>query len=156
MSVIIKKFKTETAHIVRNAFTKRCQTLHGHSGLWELYVNGPISEETGMVIDFKALQPIKDLIDKFDHSTVLWSKEEETIKYFFLNNFSRILITNKNCTAENMARLVLKYSNEIIKENFGKEYSVVKVKLWETESGCAEATEYDENDIFSYEQLNLK
>ncbi len=156
MSTIIKKITTETAHIVRNAATKRCQTFHGHRYQWEIYVDGPIDPETGMVLDFKLLKPIKDFINKFDHSTVLWDKEDETIKYFFLNNFSRILIMRKNCTAENMARLALKYTNEIIKKEFGENYSVSKVRVWETETGCAESTEYDENDIFIFEQLNTK
>jgi len=155
MSVILKKYTTEMAHIVRNAYSQRCaNSIHGHSVNWEVYVEGPILESTGMVIDFKQLQSIKNFIDRFDHSTILWNDEKPEIISFFQNNFERVVTTIKNPTAENMARLVLRAANVIIASEFGDEYLVKEVRVWETVTGCGIATEYDDDDIIATEQLS--
>lgn len=157
MSVLIKKLKTETAHIVRNAYSERCQfCIHGHSYLWEIYISGHINEETGMILDFKLLKNIKLFVDKFDHSMVFWSKENTEIIDFFMKNFGRVLVMDKNPTAENMARLVLKHSNEIIQREFGEKFSVSEVRCWETDTGCGIATKYDYNDNFIKEKLEIE
>jgi len=144
---IVKRVTTETAHIVRNAFSVRCSmSVHGHKLLWEIVLTGPIDKTSGMIIDFKALKPIKDFIDKFDHATILWKDEQEHIKQFFLDNFDRVVITQKNPTAENMSRLVLKVSNNILHEQFGADYLIKEVRVWETDTGCAIADEFDEDD----------
>lgn len=146
---IIKKFKSETAHIVRNAFSKRCSfSVHGHQYLFEVGIEGPVQSD-GMVLDFKRLSPITTFIDLFDHSTILWQREKEEIKDFFKNNFNRVLIMEKNPTAENMVRLVAKFVSEWLK----KEYSFCSlsfVRIWETESGSARSSEFDEDDVFTF------
>ena len=54
---IIKKFRSETAHIVRNAFSKHCAfSIHGHSYIYEVGISGKVKDD-GMVLDFKRLLP---------------------------------------------------------------------------------------------------
>jgi 6-pyruvoyltetrahydropterin/6-carboxytetrahydropterin synthase len=149
MGLIQKKFTSETAHIVRNAVTKRCsENIHGHTFVWSVVIGGEINEETGMILDFKSLQPVKDFIDTFDHSTVFWNKEDTIIIEFFKANFKRVVITKKNPTAENMARLLLCFIDKWINSlNLKNSVYVDSVEIWETQNASATAFEYDENDV---------
>lgn len=111
-----------------------------------MYIEGNVNPNTGMVLDFKQLIPIKEFISCFDHATVFWSKEDPVIINFFKKNFKRVLVMKKNTTAENMAKLILKFTQEWLDINnfFCKAY---QVDVWETETGCAIANDFDEMDI---------
>jgi len=141
---IRKIFKTETAHIVRNAASLRCRyNIHGHSYIFEVFIEGPVNEKTGMVIDFTELKWIGKFIDQFDHATVFWSEEKPEIIVFFEEQFERVVIMKKNPTAENMASLVHKYVTDHITT---KDCYCSKVKVHETTTGCAIANNSNDND----------
>jgi len=144
---IIKTFKTETAHIVRNAVSDRCRfNVHGHSYKWEVTISGDVKEENGMVLDFIELKPIKEFIDQFDHAMVLWSKDQKEFIEFFLTNCQRVLIMKQNTTAENMAALIHKFTQNWLDTNHKGLYCT-SVRVHETETGCAEAISSNLNDI---------
>lgn len=147
---IIKSFKkTETAHIVRNAFSERCKfNFHGHAYFYEVALDGKV-QENGMVLDFKQLSPIKLFLDQFDHSSILWEEEKSCLKEMFIHEFDRVLIMKKNPTAENMCRLISKYISEWLAIRF-PECSLGYVRIWETENGSAQGNEFDEDDVFTY------
>jgi len=153
-SIIKKTYRSETAHRVLNAVSSRCKyNIHGHSYLWEINIEGTINQETGMVFDFKELQPIKDFIDKFDHAMVLWEKEDDEIKQFYLKHYSRIIIMKQNCTAENMAKVVYKFVSDWLQKINNIRYTnfyCTQVDVWETTTGCGVAVDYDENDVLIY------
>ncbi len=147
MTTISKQFVTETAHIVREAVSERCKyNLHGHSYRWEVAIEGPVAAN-GMVLDFKELQPVREFIDQFDHATVFWSVESVDVVKFFTKNFKRVLVMNKNCTAENMASLLHAYVSQWLEAKYTKKYSVSYIKVWETEKACAIATSHSEDDF---------
>lgn len=65
---IFTTFRLEASH--RLPFVSelhRCRRLHGHSYRVEVFVKGPVPDETGWVMDFadiaKAFQPILDQLD---------------------------------------------------------------------------------------------
>ena len=181
--MITKQFKTETAHRLKFSFSEGCRNLHGHSYLYEVSIEGPISEKDGMVIDFKRLQPIKDFIMMMDHTTVLWSGEENSIKSFFIDNFNRVLIMRKHPTAENMVRLIGKAVTEWLNQenivrvshlqetfpfryvNLTEEYKqkllasdtykLANVRIWETTTGSAQGNEFDKDDVFDFVSESL-
>lgn len=147
---ITKQFKSETAHIVRNAYSTRCAySVHGHSYIYEVTIEGDVDSKCGMVLDFKRLSPIKELIDQFDHSTILWSEETPEVKDFFIQHFERVIIMNKNPTAENMVRLFSKEITEWLTEVEGT-YTLESIRIWETSTGSAEGSEYDEDDTINF------
>jgi len=153
MATISKTYKTETAHIVRNAFSERCKfNVHGHSYKWVVHVKGHVNEKTGMVIDFGALKPIKDFIDQFDHAMVLWEKDDINFIQFFKDNTQRHIIMKKNTTAENMASLVYGFVEKWLVKKYLMHSNVYvqKVEVWETDTGRAIATSFDEDDIIVY------
>jgi len=159
---IIKKFKSETAHIVRNALSTRCAySIHGHSYIYEIGIKGNVSEKDGMVLDFKALTPIKNFIDMFDHTCILWSKESDEIKEFFINNFERVVIFNKNPTAENMVLVIAKYVVDFLKNVERNSCVLSHIRIWETDTGSALLTSFDnvcDDDciVFKSKQIELE
>ncbi|MHA1867132.1 MAG: 6-carboxytetrahydropterin synthase QueD [Candidatus Heimdallarchaeaceae archaeon] len=67
--LLTKIFTFEAAHFLPE-YKGKCKNLHGHTYTLEVTVEGPISGETGMVIDFKKLKEVveKEVIDKLDHT----------------------------------------------------------------------------------------
>jgi len=154
---ISKLFETETAHIVRGAYSKRCAyNIHGHSYRWVIFLSGKCQKD-GMIIDFGNLNFIKEFIDLFDHAIVFGEDEEKEILDFFKKKFDRIIVMKKNPTAENMARLVMKFVDEYF---LSKLIYCSKVEVFETRKGRAITSrnnfggEYDENDILVYKHDN--
>lgn len=161
-SQIVKLIETETAHIVRNAVSERCRfNIHGHSYKWEICIKGPINPETGMVLDFKELADIKAQIDKFDHATTFWSKEDPMIINFFKDSFHRVVVMEKNVTAENMARWAHKMTTDWLATNknpsamVAPTYTCAYVRVWETRTGSAWTDESDWQDtlVYCHEEL---
>lgn len=150
---IEKTFKTETAHVVRHAVSERCRyNVHGHSYLWEVVVQGAVNNITGMVLDFAELKPIKDFIDDFDHAMVLYKDEDPAILGFFCAEFQRVLVMQKNCTAENMARLVFRETQKFL-DTLARSLRVVCVRVRETTTGAAVATSCDAEDRILYSSI---
>lgn len=150
---IQKSFYTETAHIVRGAVSQRCKyNIHGHSYKWVVDIGSAVLNTTGMVMDFKQLKFIKQFIDKFDHSCVLWKEQNPDIIQFFKSNFKRVIIMTDNPTAQNMAILVFSALQEMIKEynQVNNTYIYVNtVTVWQTKDSCAKALYSRDN----YKQL---
>ena len=99
-----------------------CSNIHGHN--WELFVTveGEINEETGVVVDFKALSRImKELvISKVDHT------------YLNENDF----MEGKIPSVENFAIAIWNKLKPAIKEKYGVD--LCKIKLVETANHYAE------------------
>jgi len=152
--IIRKLYETETAHRVLNADSIRCsQGPHGHSYRWEIEIAGPVNPETGMLIDFGSLKPIKEMIDKFDHAYIFWDKEDPEIIDFFKKHFKRLIIMRKNVTAENMALWAHRQINVWLQKQFNLNYTParpVKVRVWETRTGSAIADYSTEEDELVY------
>jgi len=137
--VITKSYTTETAHIVRKAYTRRCrENIHGHMYQWEISLAAE-PQANGMVVDFGDMQEIKALIDLFDHALVLWEEEDIETLEFLTSHFNRVLIMKQNCTAEHMAQLVFHYVSQIVEIAYGGRISVAMVSVHETRSGQAAA-----------------
>jgi len=87
---IFKEFQIEAAHRLPNVPPgHKCARLHGHSFIIRIYVEGPLGEDSGWVMDFadlkRAFQP---LYDQLDHN--------------YLNDIDGL----DNPTSENLARWI--------------------------------------------------
>lgn len=49
---ITKQFKFELAHRLVDSYSKKCQSIHGHSYLAEVVLEGYELDTTGMLMDF--------------------------------------------------------------------------------------------------------
>ena len=134
---IVKKYEFEMAHIVRNAYTRRCShSIHGHTytaeiglaqdhkrKLDELKLDVIDSQFTDildgaqMIVDFGHLKSfVKPFIDSFDHTTLLWSKDEPEVIEFFKNNFERVIIMPVSSSCEMMSMIFAYTINRLFDE----------------------------------------
>ena len=154
--IIRKLYKIESAHIVKNAYSRRCShNYHGHSGKIEVFLKCNYLDNAGMVIDFGKLKnEIGSFIDMFDHSIHLWEQDEN--KQFFINNNERYLILPCNPTAENYAILFRDCIEQLLEEldyNNGEGFvQCVGVRYHETDTGYAESS-MDEPLTYSLESI---
>lgn len=143
--IIRKKFKFEGAHIVRNCTTNRCKkSIHGHSYEVEVFFTSTKLDNGFMILDFGLTKNhIKNIIDSFDHTYSLWTKESEEFKEFFKNNSERWVEMPLSPSAEVYSLMFLKFIDLIIKNtiflNGEGDVSVSSVRVHETDTGYAEA-----------------
>ncbi|HNQ66860.1 MAG TPA: 6-carboxytetrahydropterin synthase QueD [Bacteroidales bacterium] len=137
---LTKIFEFEAAHALHD-YDGLCRNIHGHS--YKLYVtiigqtiNDPKSPKYGMVMDFGDLKQLikPNIVDEYDHSILLSSKEN--LEYIKSENqlFKRIHILEFQPTAENM---VLHFA-KIIKSLLPAGVELHSIKLYETATSFAE------------------
>ena len=147
MYTAIKVFKFECSHILDSSYTKPCQQIHGHSYKVEVHFISNELNKNGMVIDFGEIKDLlKEVFDKFDHAFVV--STEEKLQKIGLDKSMKTVIMNCNPTAENMAFYFWDQVKKIlIKSGYADERSPsrryqcvfdIKIRVWETDTGCAE------------------
>ena len=135
--LIRKLFKVEMAHRLVSSYSKKCQSIHGHSYKIEIILEGePTEVQDEMVLDFGEVKDkINKFMDAFDHSMVVSSKDviaPDLIPIMDKLNM-RYIVVPYNPTAEMMACHILKQVYELGIEN------IRKVIVHETATGYAEA-----------------
>lgn len=160
--IIRKLYRIESAHTVRNCSTSRCKySLHGHSGIIEVFLTADGLDSGMMVCDFGLMKShIKDLIDSFDHAYVMWNKESEDFKRFIKDNSKRWVELPVSPSAEAFSIVLFRIIDAAIRstkfnnnENHIKLYSI---RYHETETGYAEAFASDINMItFNLDEIKF-
>jgi len=86
--IVYKQFTFDAAHLLpRVPEGHKCRALHGHTYHLTVFVDGPIQEDEGWVIDFSEIKAVcQPMVNRLDHS--------------FLNDIPGL----ENPTAENVAR----------------------------------------------------
>jgi 6-pyruvoyltetrahydropterin/6-carboxytetrahydropterin synthase len=85
--VIFKEFRFEAAHRLPNVPEgHKCARLHGHSFVVGVYVDGPVGDDSGWVMDFGDLSAVfMPIYEQLDH--------------YYLNDIEGL----ENPTSENLA-----------------------------------------------------
>jgi 6-pyruvoyltetrahydropterin/6-carboxytetrahydropterin synthase len=101
-----------------------------------------------MLVDFGLLKGnIHDFIDSFDHSYLMWNKEEESFKEFFWKNNARVIELPHSPSAEMLSLMFFFVIDKIIQNtNFHNgegNVDLVAVRIHETETGYAESCRDD-------------
>ncbi len=104
------------------AYPGQCSNLHGHTWTVEVWVAGSISEETGMVVDFKRVKNVIDALG--DHKTIL-QVGDPLVEV--LERRTEVRVLPYAPTAENLCR----YLMESIPH-------ATRVRVWESEDCYAE------------------
>lgn len=137
---LTKLFEFEMAHALHN-YDGLCRNIHGHSYKLSVTIIGEPNPDTdsskfGMVMDFGLLKQIvkSNIIDKFDHSLVLY--KDENTKFIDNNDqmFERIHIVDYQPTAENL----IIYFAGIIEPLLPENIKLFSLKLNETANSYAE------------------
>ncbi len=87
---VFKEFQVEAAHRLPNVPEgHKCARLHGHSFIIRVYVEGPVGDHTGWVMDFADIKAaFQPLYQQLDHN--------------YLNDIDGL----DNPTSENLARWI--------------------------------------------------
>ncbi|QCD53317.1 6-pyruvoyl trahydropterin synthase family protein [Campylobacter sp. RM16192] len=159
--IIRKLFKFENAHIVRFCSSKRCKTsIHGHSYRAEILLESNFLDNAGMVYDFGLMkQNIKCLIDSFDHTTTLFSGDDEEYLDDMKKHSKRWIEIPVNPSAEQFCRIFFVLIDRLLKstvmQNGEREVKIHSVIVHETDTGYAQCFRDDSYNA-KMGEINLK
>ncbi len=85
MYEVKKRIEVSAAHKLELSYESKCQNLHGHNWIIDVYLRSNELNEDGMVMDFTHIK--KAITEKFDHKVI-----NEVVDF--------------NPTAENLARYI--------------------------------------------------
>ena len=103
---ISKDIKFDCAHMLSN-YEGKCANLHGHTYHGTVILEGDISPETGMLLDYNT---IKDVVDVFDHAIIFSTTGERNPAETELYNWAcrykmrKVELVHGKSTAETLAR----------------------------------------------------
>ncbi len=103
---IVKKFKFELAHRLVDSYSTKCQSIHGHSYICEIELQGEHLDPTGMLMDFGEVKNrVQHLINAWDHSFMFWTEDKLAPMYKAMLAVEdlRMVEVDYNPTAEGMS-----------------------------------------------------
>ena len=151
---IRKKYRVESAHIVRNCTSYKCaQSIHGHSAVVEVFLESRSLDEAQMVYDFALMNNgIKEFVDAMDHCYLLCAREDERFKGFIKESCARWIELPFNMSAEMLSVFVMWGVRKVLEATSmaNGEQGVVctGIRYHETDSGWAECDEVDLQNLF--------
>ena len=147
--IIRKLFKFENAHIVRGCSTTRCsQNIHGHSYQVEVLIESNYLDNGQMVYDFGLMKlSIKELIDAFDHSITLWSRDGLDYINDMKKHSKRWIELPVSPSAEQFARVIYLMIERVLEvtvmNNKERNITLNSIIVHETKTGYAQAFKED-------------
>jgi len=107
-----------------------CKHLHGHNARAVITLAADRLDGRGMVMDFMDIKKVAgDWIDQQLDHVMLLAKDDPFLPVM-RDHGERVFVMDANPTAENIARLIFEFLQ-------GKDYPVLEVALWETETSYA-------------------
>lgn len=125
----IEGLSFDSAHYTKGV-TKKCLNLHGHTYTVDVEVEGEVSEEMDMVMDFGEIKELAEkVLEKWDHKFLVSGDEADRIEMEGPFNFEPKIMEDEP-TTENIA-------TEIAGEIFDELELPVEVKLYEGKKNYA-------------------
>ena len=147
--LIRKLFKFENAHIVRGCTTRRCsENIHGHSYKVEVLLESNYLDAGQMVYDFGLTKLyMKELIDSFDHSITLWSKDDPAYIEAMKAYSNRWVELPVSPSAEQFVRVIYLMIERVLEctqmQNKEREVKLHSIIVHETDTGYAQGFRED-------------
>ena len=135
---ISKDIKFDCAHMLSN-YEGKCANLHGHTYHGTVILEGDISPETGMLLDYNT---IKDVVDVFDHAIIFSATGERNPAETELYNWAcrykmrKVELVHGKSTAETLARDIVDMFITM------PTVKAVQIKLSETDGSWTTAEAY--------------
>lgn len=155
MIKVTKEFSWDMAHMLAD-HKGLCRNLHGHTYRMQVtiarkdehLIKSNKSSE-GMVLDFKDIKKIvnQEIIDPLDHGFMYWihspDKTEHEVAELLEKTGKKVAAVEFRPTAEEMS---IDFFNRLEDRFSGLGVTVLSIKVWETPSSYAEATERISNE----------
>ncbi len=129
---IFKEVQFDASHRLLH-YRGKCNRLHGHRWKVEVWMEGQVSEETGIVVDFNT---IKDIICRFDHQVILNGEDPMAGA---IRAFHPVITTQGEPSSENLSSLIAGMIRDECTRQ-GLDARVVRVRVWESPACYAEVT----------------
>jgi len=114
-----------------------CKNFHGHNFVIKVKVGSKELDENDMVIDFSDLKKlVNEILDAFDHSTILNINDPAKEQFFDLGY--RIWLLDSDPTAEAFCKHLFHEISDALKNLAKRDVYLVSVKIWENEDSVAE------------------
>ncbi len=139
MYYVTKSFSVPVGHRL-SKHKGLCRNIHGHNFTTEVTIYSENLNCNDMVMDFKDLkQIVNDILDQFDHATVLNISDHDNIKHLRDQGYKMVFLgtTRTDPTAEAMA----KYLYYEIKKKLPKGIGIYCVLIRENEKSWCEYVE---------------
>ncbi|MGC9435128.1 MAG: 6-pyruvoyl trahydropterin synthase family protein [Methanomicrobiales archaeon] len=127
---IYKEVFFEASHRLLH-YDGKCARLHGHQWRVQVWVDGPVDAETGIVVDFNC---IKDVVHRFDHQVIL-NREDPMVSC--LSQFQEVITTVGDPTSEVLAGVIAELIGEACRTVHPDAW-VAKIRVWESVTCYAE------------------
>jgi len=125
----------------------KCENLHGHNYVADVYVTASEVDSVGRVVDFAEIKRVfKGWIDDhWDHGFILCDRDHTAIQAVRSVSPHKLYLMSHNPTAENIARHLLEVVSPKLLDAFpGHSLRVARVSIWETKETCADVSCMDE------------
>jgi 6-pyruvoyltetrahydropterin/6-carboxytetrahydropterin synthase len=135
MFKIKKTFSVSTGHRL-SKHKGLCQNIHGHNLKIIVTLKAEKLDNNDMVMDFHTLSELmKPLIDSLDHSFLVNSKDDISIRHIVENRLKSFVFIDCDPTAEMLAKKVYDYLVELLAKQ--KRVQVDKVEIYENDGAVA-------------------
>lgn len=124
-----------------------CRFPHGHTRTIEVVVSGEALDESGMLVDFKALKlALEAHIDRYDHALAVNASDPFLPKLSEAYPAAALVVFDGEPTTEAIAREIFEFASQILKNGFEEgpyripagQVALERVRVWETPSSWAE------------------
>jgi len=109
----------------------KCRNLHGHRWRVEVWLAGEIDPRTGILVDFNV---IREVVERFDHQVIL-NREDPMIAC--LERFQPVVTTDGDPSSEVLAGEIRRLLERECRPGEGGT-RVVRIRVWESDTCCAE------------------
>lgn len=147
---VCRRFTVESGHML-SRHPERCKYPHGHTRTVEVVVAGDRLDESGMLVDFKALKlALQTSIDRYDHAMAVNSNDPLLPELARLYPADALVVFDGvEPSTEVIAQDLFDRAACILREGFAEgPYSIPpgrvrleRVRVWETPSSWAEVGE---------------
>ncbi|MEI8330897.1 MAG: 6-carboxytetrahydropterin synthase [Methanomicrobiales archaeon] len=127
-----KEVQIDTSHRLLH-YKGKCANLHGHRWKIEVWMEGEPNPATQILIDYSL---IKQVINRYDHQIIL-NREDPLVPR--IEEFHPVITTPGEPTSELMAVLIRDDLSAVCRDR-GIKATVTKIRVWESQTACAELT----------------
>ena len=144
---ITKRVEFDYGHRVPSHKSK-CKNMHGHRGVIEITMEGPIQpirglSDDGMVLDFSDIKEIanREVVEPLDHAFIVYERDKPVVDFLesgALPNHKTVVV-DFIPTAENLAHYIFYILDLAYKTRYGEDLRLFRVRFFETPNSWADA-----------------
>jgi 6-pyruvoyltetrahydropterin/6-carboxytetrahydropterin synthase len=133
---IYKEVSFDASHRLLH-YEGKCRNLHGHRWRVEVWLAGEIDTRTGILVDFNV---IREVVERFDHQVIL-NREDPMVAC--LEKFQPVVTTDGDPSSEVLSGEIRKFLDRECQRGGGGA-RVVRIRVWESDTCCAEQVYEDQ------------